>query len=212
MHDMMTCRWPAYAPILAPTIADIFIRATLAASGGSMFRRGLCTGIAIALGLAAHPSRACQYDPFLFQLRGETEDQARARSAEIFADFRVKERLDREQHDFHSAERIYLALVVPNRLADTAGFPSTRVRPLSSFKGALPTEELNLVDQTLAGICTDMGDGLGVKSAAGNLVVVFEGMPKTAYRPRGVDSFQVSSIRTVALLDWLRKLGKDLTK
>jgi hypothetical protein len=177
-------------------------------------RGSRCTLIAAAFIAASSSAHACEYDPFLFQLSGETVQEAQKRSDQIFSDYRIKQHFDREKIDFDSAALVYLGRVVSTgRTTSNAGrkgLPFTSVHPLTSFRGKLPKANEMLVDELEGGMCSDVGDGLGADRSVGDLVVVFEGVPKTEFRPRGVDSFQVSSIRTLELLDWLRKQGKDL--
>jgi hypothetical protein len=165
--------------------------------------------------MVSQPALGCEYDPFLFQLPGETDQVAQARSERIAADASVLRHFDREKYDFEHAASIFLARVTAKAPArDAAGkleLPSTTVRPLTALKGSLPTSVMTLTDDaTGGGMCTDFGDGHGAWSKVSDLVVVFAGLPKTRDRPRGVDSFDVSDIRTVELLDKLRAFGKDL--
>ena len=188
-----------------------------------MYLRSIRVVVAIALGLASASALACERDSFLFQLPGESGAVAEKRSDQIDADYRVQEHFERESRDFRTAKLVYLARVVSktapiSRLGLTA--TSTKIRPISSFRGTLPSTERTLQDSGEAGgMCTDIGDGRGAMSSVGDLVVVFEGLPealKNAYgfndRPRGIDSFDVSSIRTIELLDWLSDQGKNLDR
>lgn len=177
-----------------------------------MHLREVAVFAAMALGLVSGPARACEFDPFLFQLPGETEAKAHERSDKILADNAVKRHFDRESYDFEKSALIYLARVFSRTAGNFASgvLPSTRVRPMASLKGTLPPDDQTLTDEAQSGMCTDIGDGHGARSYIGELVVVFEGLPKTGERPRGIDSFQVGSIRTFELLDRLREYGKDL--
>jgi hypothetical protein len=164
--------------------------------------------------------QACERDPFLFQLPGESEAVAAKRSEQIGSDYRVQEHFERENQDFETAKLIYLARVVSRSAPGPRGVgPSTVVHPIAAFRGTLPSNNQTLQDMGATGMCTDIGDGKGAWGAVGDLIVVFEGLPeglKNAYgfnaRPHGKDSFDVSSIRTVDLLDWLRDQGKDLDR
>lgn len=166
-----------------------------------------------ALIFAPAPARACEFDPFLFQLEGETEADAKTRSEKIHESFRTVEHYEREQSDFEKAERVFLGKVVAQTPAhftpSKSTLPSTKVLPIFAFKGLKPVTERVLVDEAASGMCSDVGDGMGAWEDVGQLVVVFEGLPVTEYRPRGIDSFPVSAIRTVPLLDLLRAQGKD---
>lgn len=167
-----------------------------------------------ALGLLSWPALACEIDPFLFQLPGETESDAHERSDQMIDDHEVVSLYNRELSNFENAKTVYLARVVQRQPGSyTSGrvtLPSSRVHPIVSLKGAMPPEDRTLTGEGAGGMCTDVGDGFGAFSEVGSLVVVFEGVPKTFIRPRGLDSFQAKAIRTIPLLDELRKHGKDL--
>ena len=188
-----------------------------------MYCRGIGVLAAIALGPVSATAVACERDTFLFQLPGESEAVAQKRSDQIDADYLVQEHFERENHDFKTATLVYLARVVSK--ADPVISPglygrSTNVRPIASFRGKLPSTNQTLRDAGEGGgMCTDIGDGRGAMSSVGDLVVVFEGIPeapKNSYgfndRTRGIDSFDVSSIRTFELLDWLLGQGKNLDR
>ena len=159
--------------------------------------------VAATLGLASGPSWACELDPFLFQLPGETEADAHERSDRIIDDHQVVQLYKREISDFESAKSIYLARVIERS-------HTTKLHPIAALKGSLPPVDQTLTGMGAGGTCTDTGDGLGTFSAVGSLIVVFEGVPKTHERPRGIDSFPAKAIRTIPLLDQLRRHGKDL--
>jgi hypothetical protein len=168
----------------------------------------------ISAGFAPVRAAACEKDPFIFQLPGESEADAHERSDRVRKDLSVVESYERESYDFKNASRIYLARVVSRTSGSFDGnvkiLPSTRVHAIAALKGDLPSTERILTDQGESGMCTDVGDGEGSWTEVNKLVVVFEGLPKSEYRPRGMDSFGASSIRTVPLLDLMRVHGKDL--
>lgn len=185
--------------------------------------RHIGASVAITIGLASASAQACERDSFLFQLPGESEAVAEKRSDQIDEDYRIKEHFEREDRDFKAAKIIYLARVISRApIVSSTGLTgsSTTVRPIASFRGTLPSSDETLQDSGEAGgMCTDIGDGRGAMSSVGDLVVVFEGLPKELKnpygfidRPRGKDSFDVSSIRTIELLDWLRDQGKNLDR
>jgi hypothetical protein len=160
---------------------------------------------------------ACEKDPFLFLLPGETETDAVKRSEQIRSDFSIVERVDRESWAFEHAKTIYLSRILSRSLGELSSdsskwiaLPSTRIQPIHALKGQLPSTDETLTDEAESGMCTDIGDGHGSWSNENELVVVFVGLPKTQYRPRGIDSFKVSEIRTPELLDKLREFGKDI--
>jgi hypothetical protein len=165
-------------------------------------------------GFASVRAAACEKDPFIFQLPGESVADAHERSDRVSEVLSVVEEYERETYDFKNAPIVYLARVTSktegNASDGVRDLPSTRVQPIAPLKGDLPSRGTTLTDQAASGMCTDVGDGEGSWAEVGKLVVVFEGLPKSQHRPRGVDSFSASPIRTVALLDLLRAHGKDL--
>ena len=172
--------------------------------------------IIVAFGLASTPTPiiACSVDPFLFQLPGETVEQANARSEKIGSDFDIVGHFAREKHANETAKVIYLGRIISkvdfNYSAEKTTLPSTTVKPIAQLKGKLPSRNQVLTDEAASGMCDDVGDGHGATTKIGDLVVVFSGLPTSDIRPRGIDSFEVSEIRTVELLDALRTFGKDL--
>jgi hypothetical protein len=145
-------------------------------------------------------------------LPGETVEQANERSERVRTDRSIVHDYERETYDYENATRIYLARVISRTSGSWSEqtLPSTKVRPMHALKGQLPSGDQTLTDEAQSGMCSDVGDGRGAWSQVDDLVVVFEGLPKSEYRPRGVDSFRAQNIRTVELLDRLRDYGKDL--
>jgi hypothetical protein len=169
--------------------------------------------IAAASALVPATVRACEYDPFLFQLPGETLADAEQRSGGIRADHQIVSRYNRERAAFDNAKNVYLGRITalgPRGSADRDLVdPSATVRVIAALRGE-PPKERKLTGQAAGGLCWDRGDGLGAFAKVGDLVVVFEGLPVSEDRPRGIDSLPAKAIRTVPLLDELRKHGKDL--
>ena len=158
------------------------------------------------------PGLACEEDPFLFQLAGESLAEAQLRSDNIRDGFSAVRTFHRQTSDYDLAQRVYLAKVVSRSSGSFSPRvqPSTTIQPIAALKGSLPTVPRTLTGTGAGGMCTDVGDGEGSWSEVGKPIVVFEGLPQSEYRPRGIDSFKAGSIRTVPLLDWLRTQGKDL--
>jgi hypothetical protein len=166
--------------------------------------------ITLSAAVSAQPAVACEWDPFLFQLPDETVAQANERSRNIHPDLETVSHFNRETRDYETASTIYLARVI-SRQEDRDRYElSANVRPLHALKGSLPTHDRTQTAHAAGGLCTDRGDGTGAFSKAGDLVVVFENVPTSEDRPRGIDSFSAMEIRTVDLLDKLREFGKDL--
>ena len=171
----------------------------------------LCRIACLALGIAlsSTSAMACERDPFAFKLPGETDAEAQARTSRIADDQFIANRFNREAHNLDKATYAYLARVVSRNRSTNAPDkwtpPSTIVRPLAMLKGASQRLDRILVDGG-SGLCDDRGDGFGAHASEGTLVVVFEGLPITAERPRGIDSLLADDIRTVPMLSALMGL------
>ena len=157
---------------------------------------------------------ACETAPDISQLPGESQKEAQQRFEETHNDQWVIRRYNREAHSFEKARVIYIARVIATNRGDGVGAkPSSRVQPVESIRGSLPTEQRTLTE-VLGHSCSDFGDGYGdgQGSAAkvGTLVIVFEGLPKSEAKPNGIDSLNATSVRTYELLDPLYKHGKDV--
>lgn len=170
----------------------VFVHATLACS---------------AIALVATPAAACEQDPIYFKLPNETDLQAQDRAERIRIDRAIARSYDRETNDLENATSIYLARVVSRALpalSDGVRLPATTlVRPVKTFKGSTKSADRSLIDDGGTGLCEDRGDGSGAYADANRLVMVFEGLPETEARPRGIDSFVVEELRTKPLLYWL---------
>ena len=83
------------------------------------------------------------------------------------------------------------------------------MQPLGSIKGDLPKQnrKLAMTGQTS---CGNRGDGDAAAASIGTLVVVFEGLPKSEWRPNGMDSIRATDARTFELLDPLYAYGKPI--
>lgn len=170
--------------------------------------------LATALGVTCGQARACEVDPFLFQLPGETLADAQERSAQTWADHKTVQLYNRELASAENATTIYVGRIVaqrqgsyvPGKLTD----PSTTVRPILSLRGKPSSGDRVLTGERAGGLCSDRGDGFAAFANVNDLVVVFEGLPRSVDRPRGIDSFGAKAIRTVPMLDELRKHGQDL--
>ena len=169
----------------------------------------LCTGVAMSTS-----ATACEYDTWLFQLPGETEKAARARSEEISRSQLNTRRFEREAFDLKNAKIIYIARVLASNRGQVArARPRSVIEPVEAITGAMPAGTRALVETQEQG-CSNWGDGYGdgegTGATVGTLVVVFEGLPKSEWRPNGMDSLQATSIRHSELLDRVSKYGKAL--
>jgi len=151
-------------------------------------------------------------EPYLFQLPGETVDAAEDRSSRILADNRILRRAGRENDAFNKAVNIYLARKVATAEDRETHARVTTVHPIGAIRGSAPAADQKLRDDTRSGMCASVGDGDISDLPPGSYVVVFDGLPHDTYRPRGIDSFAVDSLRNGDLLDALKKFGKDPEK
>ncbi|GAA4028863.1 hypothetical protein GCM10022281_04940 [Sphingomonas rosea] len=156
---------------------------------------------------------ACEYDPFLFRLPGETVADAEQRSEAIMSEDKIVRRYNREAAAFDNASKVYLGRVTSvgpggqERWGLSDQFVTIRL--VASLKGEAPKQQ-RLAGEKAGSLCKDRGDGLGAFSKVGDLIVVFEGLARSDERPRGIDSIPAKLIRTVPLLDELREHGTDL--
>lgn len=165
-------------------------------------------GLELAAGCAGRAA-ACTPEPFLFQLPGESVEAAEARSSRILSDDEILRRAGRENDAYTHAQDIYLA-----RIIGTVEDPATRdrtttVRPVNVIRGSAPKVDQSLRDSSVSGRCASVGDGEISYLPPGSYVVVFDGLPRNTYRPRGIDSFAVDSLRNGDLLEAVMKFGKD---
>lgn len=160
--------------------------------------------VVFALVATATPAFACETEPDLVRLPGETDAAFEARSDKTHKDQWVIRRYLRETNDFEKASAVYVARVVeqhreqlpPEKLT----MPWAVVQPLHPIKGSLPASNRKL-SVTALWSCGPYGDGDAALSPAGTLVFVFEGLPKSEARPNGIDSIRTTDARTFELLD-----------
>ena len=152
-----------------------------------------------------NPARACERDPYEFRLPEETEAQAKAREKTTAYEQRLGLRFAREARAFEMASDVYVARVVrqfPSGVVAGKWMPPrATIKPIKALKGTFKPGERELIIEADAGIaCEDRGDGYAAYATVGTTVVVFEGLPVSQARPRGIDSLPASDIRTVPLL------------
>jgi len=166
-----------------------------------------------ALIACAAPVFACETQPDISQLPGETAKDAAQRFQKTFADQGVIQKYERESFGLKNASVIYLATVV--RLdrghqgvgLKTSVLPTATVKPLEAIKGSLPKANRELATSGLTS-CGDRGDGEATTADIGTIVIVFEGLPKSEWLPNGIDSIRATNARTFELLDPLYPHGK----
>jgi len=125
------------------------------------------------------------------------------RAEQIRSDGELVDRIATEKRDLEVAKAIYIGRI-ESRFEDDRG---TIVRPLKAYKGSLPTSLRSLV-WVPASLCGgDISDGEGWRGQPGELVVVFEGLDQSMWRPNGIDSLLATSIRSPELLRWLEQFG-----
>ncbi len=167
----------------------------------------------LSCSFAVTPAHACGYVTWPFQLPGETEQGARERSAQILSDQRTNARIAREDFDLKNSLTIYIARVLSNNRAQGIRIrPKSIVEPVEAISGRLPSIARTLIEVE-SNSCSNWGDGYGdgegTAASVGSLVVIFEGLPKSANRPNGIDSLRATSVRRAELLERLSKYGKE---
>ena len=162
------------------------------------------------------PAWACERDPILFRLEGETLLDAQQRAKGVDHDHRIKQAIDREESAWALADVVYLGTVTEAQLSKSSPGryeqPSTVVKPLISLKGTLPKSARRLTGEPAGGLCQDRGDGFAAFAAKGQLVVVFEGLAVSEDRPRGIDSLDAVDVRSMPVLNALWVIGEDLSQ
>jgi hypothetical protein len=171
--------------------------------------RTLAMGTALAFAALPAPLHACEPEPFLFQLPGESVEAAEDRSSRILADNRILRRAGRENDAFKKAVNIYLARKIDTVVDPRTHARITAVQPVHAIRGSAPRGQQRLRDDSVSGMCASVGDGDISDLPPGSYLVVFDGLPHDTFRPRGIDSFSVDSLRNGDLLDALTKLGRD---
>jgi hypothetical protein len=148
------------------------------------------------------PARACERDSLAVRLPGETSAEFEKRDNKIYADQDAARRFGQEQQAYEHAPTIFIAKVISGWVFDksTQGPPTAVVRPLKAIKGILPQGDVTLVEFNTGGLCSNKGDGRGAFAKEGELVIVFEGLPKHDLQPNGVYSLPASLVRSDDLL------------
>ena len=157
---------------------------------------------------------ACEFEPWLFQLPGETEQATRDRSDQIMRDGGAVRHFAREEFDLKNAKTIYVARVIASsRGQGIDAQPMSTIEVVDVISGKPTSTRRTLVETRERG-CSNWGDGdgdgQGVGAPVGELVIVFEGLPRSTELPNGTDSVRATSVRHVELLERLSKYGKEL--
>lgn len=169
--------------------------------------------LAIFIANAASPVLACETEPDLVRLPGETADAFEARLEKTHADQWVIRRYLRESKARENASTIYVARVVASNRGKATpnkapALPRVTVQPLHSIRGSLPPVRKTLAHTNWAS-CGNYGDGDAAWASVGEIVLVFEGLPRSEQRPNGIDSLLASDLRTFELLDPLYQYGSE---
>lgn len=173
-------------------------------------KRTLFYAAVLSASLLARAAHACEYDIDLARLPGETAEAFQAREERTYSDLEVIRSYTRETADFQQATKVYLGRVLSSnagRFSDFSILPTAVVRPLLAVKGNLPGEDQTLSD-VLWTSCGNHGDGDASRSTKDTLVYVFEGIPNSKIRPRGIDSLRAADVRSYELLTPLYEFGQ----
>ena len=162
-----------------------------------------------AISVLAQSALACETEPDFFVLPSETGKEARVRTEKTHDDQWVVRWNHEETYVFKQAPIAYIAKVVsvtkPSFGPGEITWPSSIVEPLTAIKGDMPRAPRKLVSKDTGGSCTYIGDGSGAFALVGQLIFVFEGLPKSQSYPNGIQSFGAAQARTFELLDPLAK-------
>ena len=177
-----------------------------------MVRWHFLTVAALAASVASS-ALACETEPSLARLPGETSEALEARLDKTHEDQWVIRRYQRETYAFENASAVYIARVVASDRGKSVpgqapSLPRAVVQPLHAVKGRLPARNKTLV-QTNWASCGNYGDGDAASAPVGEIVFVFEGLKRLEQRPNGIDSIRAANARTFELLDPLYQFGSE---
>ena len=145
------------------------------------------------------------------RLPGYTDKQAEERALKLWSDWDVIRHYNRTENLLKEAGKIYLARVTKTKRDDDMLMRTeTVIEPLRGIKGKMPSGPQTLVGFIPSSCGAANGDGDGVYTKEGELIVVFEGVSKQRQRPNGIDSVRIMDVRNIELLDevqtWLNAL------
>jgi len=164
----------------------------------------------LALLACSSSSLACSLDSPTARLPGFSDKQAEERAHKLWSDWKVIGHYQRTKALIEEAPTIYLARVTKIDKASEKFRSLATIEPLQAIKGELPSEG-KVLEGFLPDSCDGAnGDGDGVYTRAGELIIVFEGVSRRQNRPNGIDSVLVTETRNLKLLDavqaWLSTL------
>lgn len=155
------------------------------------------------------PALACETEPDLIPLPGETAEALELRLDKTHEDQWVIRRYLRETHAYEKSSAVYIARVITTSgRSETRALGWATVQPLHAIKGRLVQDKRTLKQANWAS-CGHYGDGDAVFAPIGEIVFVFEGLPKSEQRPSGIDSIRAADARTSELLDALYQFGRQ---
>lgn len=162
---------------------------------------------------AASPALACETEPSLVRLPGETAEAFEARNQKTQADQWVIRKYWRESFAYKHASAVYIARVVTSDRPKSAPgqappLDHVTVKFLHAVRGRMPATERKL-EVTARASCGNYGDGDAASASVGEIVFVFEGLSKSEQRPNGIDSILAADARTYELLDPLYEFGSE---
>jgi hypothetical protein len=105
-------------------------------------------GLAVLIATAAPtPIMACEFDgPFVPKLSNESAADREGRIERAYDDAEVIREYSRQTSNFASANAVYLGEIIRSSQSDSGSGIRTgivSVKPLASFKGAMPNGEVN---------------------------------------------------------------------
>jgi hypothetical protein len=157
----------------------------------------------------ATPVLACDDSPYLPILPGETKAAFNERFDRTWMDLRVVQRFQQQRRMLANAGSVYLGKVIDQRdLQSNHLLHVVRVEPVYIIKGK-PRKTVRTLTDTSLTSCGPKGDGGATYARLGDWVFVFEGLPRSDWRPRGYDSILARDAVTDELIAALWKVGAD---
>ncbi len=156
----------------------------------------------------AAPALACDDSPDLDILPGETRKTFDERYNQTWERLRIVDRYEGQKSLLAKSRTAYLGQVSSHRDLPGTRLQAVVVRPVRALKGKLPASPQTLTD-TAETSCGPKGDGNGTSGREGEWVFVFGGLPKSEWRPHGIDSILAEDALAGDLFGALHEVGSN---
>jgi hypothetical protein len=157
----------------------------------------------------ATPAVGCDDSPDLPILPGESRAAFEERYNYAWKALRAIERYKTQRTMLTKAHAVYVGRILASEALPgdiTGSLHRVQVEPMQSIKGALPRKSQWLTD-TPRTACGLMNDGAATEGGRGDWVIVFHGVEKSAWRPRGIYSILSQDAFADELVAGLWKVG-----